>query len=78
MSSIDHLHSETEMLHVEDHLNLLSAQYMVKCLDTENVCHHHITKKTLKQTDSSCCPDSGMDPQDVHHLFDCTAHPNDL
>ena len=33
MSSIDHLHSETEMLQVEDHLNLLSAQY----LDTENV-----------------------------------------
>ena len=28
MSSIDHLHSETKMLHVEDHLNLLSAQYL--------------------------------------------------
>ena len=26
MSSIDHLHSETKMLQVEDHLNLLSAQ----------------------------------------------------
>ena len=26
MSSIDHIHSETKMLHVEDHLNLLSAQ----------------------------------------------------
>ena len=31
------------MLHVGDHLNLLSAQYLVHCLDTENVCHH-ITK----------------------------------
>ena len=41
MSSIDHLHSE--MLQVEDHLNLLSVQYLVQCLDTENVCHH-ITK----------------------------------
>ena len=29
MSGIDHLHSETEMLQVEDHLNLLSAQYLV-------------------------------------------------
>ena len=35
MSSIDHLHSETKML--------LSAQYMVHCLDTENVCHHITT-----------------------------------
>ena len=29
-SSIDHLHSETKMLQVEDHLNLLSAQYLVQ------------------------------------------------
>ena len=36
-------HSETEMLQVEDHLNLLSALYLVQCLDTDNVCHH-ITK----------------------------------
>ena len=43
MSSIDHLNSETEMLTVEDHLNLLFAQYLVHCLDAENVCHH-ITK----------------------------------
>ena len=46
MSSIDHLHSETKMLQVEDHLNLLSVQYLVQCLDTENVCHH-ITKMDL-------------------------------
>ena len=43
MSSIDHLHSETKMLLVKDHLNLLSAQYLVHCLDTENVCHHITT-----------------------------------
>ena len=54
MSSIDHLHSETEMLQVEDHLNLISVQYLVHCLDTENVCHH-ITKmnqppKEMKET----------------------------
>ena len=43
MSSIDHIHSETKMLQVEDHLNLLSAQYLVHYLNTETVCHH-ITK----------------------------------
>ena len=46
MSSINHLHSETKMLQVKDHLNLLSAQYLVQCLDIENVCHH-ITKMDL-------------------------------
>ena len=40
MSSIDHIHSATEMLQVEDHMNLLSVQYLVHCLDTENVCQH--------------------------------------
>ena len=42
-SSIDYLHSETKMLLVKDHLNHLSAQYLVHCLDTENVCHHITT-----------------------------------
>ena len=46
MSSIYHIDSETKMLQVEDHLNLLSAQYLVQCLDTENVCHH-MTKMDL-------------------------------
>ena len=35
------------MLQVEDHLNLLSAQYLVQYLDTENVCQH-ITKMDLR------------------------------
>ena len=35
-------------------------------------------KKRLMQSDSSRCPDCGMDPQDVPHLFDCIAHPNGL
>ena len=43
MSSIDHLHSETKMLLVKYHQNLLSVQYLVHCLDTENVCHHITT-----------------------------------
>ena len=164
MSSIHHLHSETKMLLVKDHLNLLSVQYLVHCLDTEDVCHHitkmdhpsremkdslfirhnqtvepflsntkkasiqavhtsfvntaidtmtdnrvlhfrpppsndeetYLTrrqratlsqlrsghckllntyKKRLKQTDFSSCPDCGMDPQDVPHLLNFTAHP---
>ena len=163
MSSIDQLHSETKTLRVEDHLNLLSVQYLVHCLDTNNVCHHITTmdhppremketlftrhnqtvlpllvtkkeslqgihtsivntaiysmtdnrvlnyrpppindeetnltrrqratlsqlrpgqckllnsyKKRLKQTDSSSYPECGKDPQDIPHLFNCTAHP---
>ena len=43
MSSIYHLHSKTRMLLVEDHVNLLSAQYLIHGLDTENVCHHITT-----------------------------------
>ena len=43
MSSIDHLHRETKMLLVKNHLNLLSEQYLVHCPDTENVCHHITT-----------------------------------
>ena len=35
-------------------------------------------KKRLKNTDSSSCPDCGMDPQNLPHLFKCTAYPNDL
>ena len=167
MSRIDHLHSETKMLLVEDHLNLLSAQYLIPCLDTDNVCHHITTldhppkemketlftrhnqtvlpllantkkallqavqtsfvntaiynmmynrvlsyrpppindgetyltrrrratlsqlrsghckllnsyKKRLKQTEFLSCPDCEVDPQDVLHLFNCTAHPTTL
>ena len=35
-------------------------------------------KKRLKQTDSSSCPDCGMDPYDIPYLFYWTVHPNDL
>ena len=35
-------------------------------------------KKRLNQTDYSSCPDCGMDPQDISHLFKCTAHPTAL
>ena len=130
MSSVDHLHPEANMLKVKKHSELLSTQYLARCLEPENVnfsfttreppkrmmketlftrhrsaveplmiakdaeetyltrrqratlsqlCSSHCKllnsyKKRLKQTDSSSCPDCGMDPQDVPHLFNCTAH----
>ena len=43
MSSIDHLHNETEMLTVKQHSDLLSAQYVVQCLDPDHVCHNITT-----------------------------------
>ena len=78
MSSIDHLHGETKMLQVEDHLIILSAQYLVSQLRSGHCKLLNSYKKRLKQSDSSSCPDCGMDTRDVSHLFDCTAHPNDL
>ena len=38
MSSNDHMHSEAEMLQVEDHLNIISMKYLYfyHCLETEN------------------------------------------
>ena len=54
MSSIDHLQSETKMLQVEVHRNLLSVQYLVHCLDTKNVSHHVATMdhppRAMKET----------------------------
>ena len=167
MSSIDHLHNETEMLTVKQHSDLLSAQYLVQCLDPDHACHNITTmdvsprqmkhtlhtrhyptvqpmlaatkKETLqavhteavtrainnqqpnrvlhnrpppisleedtlrrpqrtipsqlrsghcrllnsyqnrlKQTVDPRCPDCGVNPHDVLHLFNCTAHPNAL
>ena len=43
MSSIDHLHCKAQMLKVMEHSDLLSAQYLVKCLDHESVCHNITT-----------------------------------
>ena len=44
MSSIDHLHTEGEMLEVNEHSELLSAQYLARCL--EPVCHPITTRAT--------------------------------
>ena len=46
MSSIDHLHTEAEMLKIKEHLELLSAQYLARCLKPGNVCHPITTRAT--------------------------------
>ena len=47
MSSVDHLHVEAKMLKVRDH-ELLSAQYLARCLKPGNVCHAITTMETPK------------------------------
>ena len=46
MSSIDHLHTEAEMLKVREHSELLSAQYLARCLKPGDVCHPITTMST--------------------------------
>ena len=49
MSSVDHLHIEAKMLKVREHSDLLSAQYLARCLEPGNVCHSISTRKTPKR-----------------------------
>ena len=37
MSSVDHLHAEANVLKVREHSELLSAQYLARCREPENV-----------------------------------------
>ena len=46
MSSIDHLHTEAEILKFREHSELLSAQYLARCLEPGNVCHPITTRAT--------------------------------
>ena len=39
MASIDRLHQESCTLKVNDHSDMLSAQYLVDCLEEDHVCH---------------------------------------
>ena len=56
MSSVDHLHVEAEMqkVKVKEHSELLSAQYLARCLEPENVCHSITTmelpERRMKET----------------------------
>ena len=46
MSSIDHLQTEAEMRKVREHSDLLSAQYLARCLEPGNLCHSITTGAT--------------------------------
>ena len=47
MSGIDHLHTEAEMLKVKEHSEeILSAQYLARCLESGNVCYPITTRAT--------------------------------
>ena len=46
MSSIDHLHTKAEMQKVKERSELLSAQYLARCLEPGNVCHPISTRTT--------------------------------
>ena len=86
MSSIDHLHRGTKMQQVEDYLNLLSAQYIIQCLDTENVCKHitnmNLPPREMKETIftrhyQTVLPHNRIDTlQALHILFVNTAIDN--
>ena len=49
MSSVDHLHVEAKMLKVREHSELLSTQYLARCLEPGNVCHSITTRETPKR-----------------------------
>ena len=49
MSSVDHLHVEAKMLKVREHSELLSAEYLARCLEPENVCHSITTRESPKR-----------------------------
>ena len=49
MSSVDHLHVEAKMLKVREHSEILSAQYLARCVERGNVCHSITTRETPKR-----------------------------
>ena len=49
MSSVDQLHVEAKMLKVREHSELISAQYLARCLEPENLCHSITTRETPKR-----------------------------
>ena len=49
ISSVDHLHAEANMLKVKEHSELLSAQYLARCLEPENVNFSITTREPPKR-----------------------------
>ena len=53
MPSIDHLHTESEMLKVREHSELLSAQYLVRCMERRhyNTRHRNTVEPMMVEKD---------------------------
>ena len=49
MSSFNHLHTEANVLKVREHSELLSAQYLARCLEPENVNNSITTRDSPKR-----------------------------
>ena len=49
MSSVNHIHVEAKILKVREHSELLSAQYLARCLEPGNACHSITTRETPKR-----------------------------
>ena len=47
MASVEHLHEETEMLHVQDHLSLIWSQYLTRALQPDNPSHSVVTSPSV-------------------------------
>ena len=50
MSSVDHLHVEAKMMKVRELSELLSAQYLARCMEPGNICHKGTHKRRMKET----------------------------
>ena len=61
LASVDHLHTETHILPVENHLNLLSAQYLARALNPSHPSHSQVSNppppghRKMKETLRSKC-----------------------
>ena len=75
MASIDHLHQETIKLRVKDHSDMLSAQYLVNCLEEDDVSHgitiQEPRPRPMKETlhsrhHSAVLPRLGKLPESAH------------
>ena len=50
MESVVHLHQESLTLKVKDHSDMLSAQYLVNCLEEDHVCHGITTQEPIPRS----------------------------
>ena len=78
MASIDHLHQESLTLRVKDHSDMLSVQYLVNCLEEDNVSHSITIQEPRPRPMKETLHSRHHSTQDVRHLFDCTTHLTDL